>query len=326
MTSHVRSLAGRASWPWWIALLSVALAGGCGDDDESPNPTGEFAIALTGFEPLPAGHQYEAWARFSHARPSGGMTVEHGDEIPISLGAFQVTEDGSIESLDGGPMTFQLAEPHDLNPVDVVITVRESKPDTTIGSILVGGDVVGNDSEGHATLTTSYHDAFGVDIRSASGSCVLATPTNGDNTAENQGLWFSTPTGAPALSLPVIEEGWHYDAYLILGTKEISIGHFARADTADSDGSGAEGGLLPGFETPGSDFLTSALDLSAGGVSVLVALIPAEHEHPGLLAHGSLFPYHVLELDIPAGAPVRTPMALEVATEPLPAGTVSFAR
>ena len=61
-------------------------------------------------------------------------------------------------------------------------------------------------------------------------------------------------------------------------------------------------------------------------ISVLVALIPAEHEHPGLLAHGSLFPYHVLELDIPAGAPVRTPMALEVATEPLPAGTVSFAR
>ena len=307
------------------AMLAGAMLAGCGDD-ENPTPTGEFSITFTGLEELPAGHHYEAWARFPPPPPRG-LRVEHGDEISVSLGAFQVTEDGTIESLEGGAVTFELAEPKDLNTVvDVVITVRESEPDTTIGSILLGGDVVGNDNEGHATLTTEYHDALAVDIRTASGSCVLATPSDGENTNENQGIWFSTPTGGPALTLPVLGEGWHYDAYLLLGAKEISIGNFVRADTADSDGAGAEAGILPGFMTPGSDFPISALDLSAGGVSVLVAVQPGEHAHQGFLAHGSVFPYHVLELDIPAGTLPRTAMALEVATEPLPAGTVSFAR
>jgi hypothetical protein len=306
--------------------LAVLLLAGCGDD-ENPTPTGEFAITLTGFEPLPAGHYYEAWARFPPPPPPPGLHVEHGDEDPVSLGAFQVTEDGSIESLAGGPITFELAEPRDLGTVaDVVITVRESEPDTTIGSVLIGGIMGGDDHEGRATLTTDYHDALDADIRTASGSCVLATPSDGENANENQGLWFSTPTGGPALSVPVLGEGWHYDAYLLLGGKEIGLGNFVRADTADSDGAGAEGGVLGGFNTPGSDFPISALNLSDGSASVLVVLQPGEHAHEGFRAHGSVFPYHVLELDIPAGTPPRTPMTLEVATEPLPAGTVTFAR
>jgi hypothetical protein len=310
-----------------VVVLGVLWLPGCGDDDENPTPTGEFSITLTGFEALPAGHHYEAWARFPPPPPPrGGIRVEHGDEDPVSLGAFQVTEDGNIESLEGGAVTFELAEPRDLQQVaDVVITVRESEPDTTIGSILIGGEMGGDAQEGRATLTTTYHDALFADIRTASGSCVLATPTNGENTSENQGLWFSTPTGGSALNLPALE-GWKYDAYLLLGAKEISIGSFARGDTADSDGPGSEADLLPGFNTPGSDFLISALDLAAGGVSVVVALLPGEHEHEGFRPHGAIFPYHVLELDIPASSPTRTPMALEVATEPLPAGTVTFAR
>jgi hypothetical protein len=312
-----------------LALLVLALATGCGDDDESPNPNGEFAISLTGLEPLPAGHHYEAWARFpDETAAAGGLSAEHGDEIPISLGAFQVNEEGGVESLDGGPMTFELATPHDLNPVDVVITVRESKPDTTIGSIFLGGDVVGDDNEGHTTLTTDYHDAVVGDIRGASGSCILATPSDGENTNETQGIWFATPAGLPALNLPALGEGWSYDAYLLFGTKEISIGHFASANVEDSDGKGPEAGPLPGFTTPGSDFLTSGLNLSLGGVSVLIALLPEEHGHEGLAAapHGAVFPFHVLELDIPVGTLPRTPLALEVATEPLPAGTVTFQR
>jgi hypothetical protein len=113
---------------------------------------------------------------------------------------------------------------------------------------------------------------------------------------------------------------------LFLGAKQIELGHFARGDTADSDGAGAEGGLQPGFDTPGSDFLTSALDLSAGDVSVIVALTTGEDEHEGRLLHGAVFPFHVLEVDIPAGTIPRTPIACHVPPEPLPAGTVTFAR
>ncbi|HWN82619.1 MAG TPA: hypothetical protein VNM87_11015 [Candidatus Udaeobacter sp.] len=326
MKSVPSRLTSRAALLLAVVSLGVVLAAGCGDDDENPTPTGEFAITLTGFEALPAGHYYEAWARFPLPIPPGLRTM-HGDEDPVSLGAFQINSAGDIESLEGGPVTFQLAEPRDLGQViDVVISIRETKPDTTIGSVLVGGVVLGNDNEAHVTMTTDYHHALGTDIRSATGSCVLATPSNGDNTNENQGIWFSTPTGGPALIVPPLEEGWHYDAYLLLGAKEIELGSFARGDTADSDGAGAEGDLQPGFNTPGSDFLISAHDLAAGGVSVLIALQPGEDVHEGFRAHGSVFPYHVLEADIPAGTLPRTPIALQVATEPLPAGTVTFTR
>lgn len=327
MRSVPSRLSSRAVSVLVVVGLAVLWLPGCGDDDENPTPTGEFLITLTGFEPLPAGHHYEAWARFPPPPPPGGIRVEHGDEDPVSLGAFQVTEDGDIVSLEDGAVTFELAEPRDLQTVaDVVITVRESKPDTTIGSVLIGGEMAGDQNEGRATLTMDYHDALFADIRTASGSCILATPSDGDNGNENQGLWFSTPTGTPALTLPALAGGWRYDAYLLLGAKEIALGSFTRGDTADSDGAGAEGGLLGGFNTPGSDFLISALNLSNGGVSVLVALQPGEDEHEGFRAHGSVFPYHVLELDIPAGTLPRTSMALEVATEPLPSGTVTLPR
>jgi hypothetical protein len=333
LPDHLRSFRHRSAWlavGGAVLFLVLGLAGGCGDDDEESGPT-EFEFTLTGLEPLPVGHWYEAWARFpDQSAAAGGLSVEHGDEIPVSLGAFQVNEEGGLESLEGGPVTFELPEGHDPNPINVVITVRDTaEPDTTIGPILIGGDVLGDDNQGHATLTTDYHDAIVGDIRSATGSCIMATPSDGDNTNETQGIWFATPAGLPALTLPVLGEGWHYDAYVILGTKEISIGHFATADVEDSDGKGPEAGPQPGFTTPGSDFLTSAPNFSLGGVSVLIALLP-EHgdDHEGLAQapHGAMFPYHVLEAEIPIGTLPRTPIALTAATEPLPAGSVTFQR
>jgi hypothetical protein len=327
----MESIARRFELP--IVVLGVAgmvFLGGCGGDDNgNPNPNGEFSITLTGLEPLPVDHHYEAWARFAHTTARDGMGVEHGDEIPVSLGAFQVTSEGEVQNLDGGPMSFQLAESHELNPVDVVVSIREAEPDTTIGSVILGGDVGGDDHEGRATLTTEYHDAWACDIRTASGTCILATPTDTDTTTANerQGIWFATPAGLPALNLPVLGEGWHYDAYVILGAKEISIGHFPSADVEDSDGKGLEAGPGAGFTTPGSDFVVSQLDFSQGTSSILISLTQSdEHGHEGRALHDSILPFHVLELEIPAGTLPHTPMVLQTATEPLPAGTVSFVR
>ena len=114
----------------------------------------------------------------------------------------------------------------------------------------------------------------------------------------------------------------------MVGTKEISIGNFPSADVEDSDGKGPEAGPQPGFTTPGSDFLTSAPNFAAGNTSVLISLIPSGDDHEGLGAvlHGAIYPYHVLEAEIPALTLPRTPIALTAATEPLPAGIVTFQR
>lgn len=320
-------------WLFLLAATVVAALGGCGDDSTDPN-VGEFEAEFTALPVLDADQYYEAWASFpivprDDGRTGGALAPLHDEAESVSLGAFRVVEDG-IVSLDGGPVTFTLAEDRNLSLVsDIHVTVR-SAGDTTHGAVVMGGEVTGSDTQGVANLDTSYHHAFNCDLRAAAGSCVMATPSDGAGTNETQGIWFTDGTGAPALDLPLLGEGWVYSAWVMNGTEPLAIGDFTDAHAADSDSAGAEAGSQPGFAAPGSDFLVSAIDFSLGGATVILTAEPGGegHQHRGSRAmrHEEPFPITVLTAVIEPATPAHTPIVMSPPAEPLPTGHVTFGR
>jgi hypothetical protein len=329
----------RHRFPSALALVATAFAlslvTGCDDDDPAAPEPGMFTVDFDDLPVLPADQYYEAWVSFPVARPAGEGAARragapfHDEFEAVSLGAFTVAADGSLLNLEEGPAEFALAEERNLNlAADVHVTVR-AFGDTAHGALIIGGGVTGDDDEGHADLVTDYHDGLDCDLRAASGSCVMATPTDGAGTNETQGIWFTDASGVPVLELPVLGHGWMYAAWTVAGGEARSIGHFAAANAADSDSAGPEAGPLPGFVAPGSDFLASGFDLAAGGVTVLVAAEPDEHaghERAPALRHEEPFPMTVLALAIEAAFPDHTPMTLELPAGPLPTGRVTFTR
>jgi hypothetical protein len=317
-------------------VIGGGLVAGCGDDDEpaAPEP-GVFTVLLRDLPVLAGDQFYEAWVAFPvpPARDGGRDRSTdaplHDEQESVSLGAFRVVADGSLLDLDGGPAEFALAEDRNLSlAADIHVTVR-AIGDTAHGALILGGTVRGTDDEGYADLVTDYHDGLDCDLRSAAGSCVMATPSDGPGTNETQGIWFTDADGLPALDLPVLGHGWMYAAWALAGGDARLIGHFADAAAADSDSAGAEAGPLSGFAAPGSDFLASGFHLAAGGVTVLVSAEPDdEGDHAGGMArrHQEPFPMTVLALIIEAATPARTPMAMGVPAAALPTGRVTFTR
>ena len=110
----------------------------------------------------------------------------------------------------------------------------------------------------------------------ASGFYILATPTNGDATDENSGIWFlSLASGSPAsgLDLPTLPAGWAYEGWAVIGGTPVTTGRFTATDAADL--SAPFSGTDPGPPFPGEDFLINAptglafpTDL-AGGMAVI---------------------------------------------------------
>jgi len=325
---------------WILLLVSIWVGGwvvGCGDDSVSPRP-GQFSLSVSNLPQLPADQYYEAWARFPDSVAAGNPLL-HGELEAVSLGAFTVANDGTLWSLDGEtPAQFALSEPRDLNVVvDVLVTVESALEDTVAGPAILGGEVTGNDDEGHASLTTTHHDAITDtmmtgDLTTAQGQCILATPTTSATDDGNHGVWFvgnDDPPQIPSLQLPVLGEGWVYSAWITHEAEPVGVGEFSNPAAADSDSAGAEAGTDgEGFDAPGSDFVQpAARNLADGATTVLVAVAPAPHDH-GLsrLLHDEPFPLTVLELEIPLGARPDSAMTLTRPTAPLPTGNITFTR
>jgi hypothetical protein len=308
------------------------LAAGCGDDDDGQSPVvTPFNFTIEDLPRLASGQYYEAWVTFPPPPPRAGRVL-HGEDPRESLGQFVVTETGVIEAREGGPAELSYSGAQDVNQaVDVLISV-ETEGDTAQGPVLIAGVVVGNDDEGRSTLGISHHDAVGTDFSNASGSFILATPTNGEGTDENLGIWFTNPAGLPTLVLPLFGEkvgiGWIYQAYVFHGGHAIEIGTFNSTDVEDSDGRGAEAGPMPGFNAPGSDFLQSQHNLSDGSTVAFVVIQPAGdvHERGARALHDDSFPMRILETTIPLDATPRQSINLGPRVAPWPTATVTFPR
>ena len=227
-----------------------------------------LALEVTGWPALLGGFHYEGWAIV--------------DGSPVTTGKFNV-EDGELVDLDGQAVEAFSAEGIESATV-IVITIEPAGDvdDVPAATHFLAGDV----SNGKANLTVDHTAALGTDFSTASGTFLLATPTDDPDGNELSGIWFlELPGPTASLVLPDLAEGWRYEGWAIIDGQPLSSGTFLSGEGADD--SAPFSGPAPGPPFPGEDYVTNApegvtlpTDLSGGTVVVSVEPFPDDDPAP----------------------------------------------
>ncbi len=224
-------------------------------------------FTFTGLEPLAEGH-YEVWAIFP-------------DETKLSLGAFNFDPQGNTISLAGYRINdfTSSRDLRDARKIAITIEPRGDKDPGPSGIIMLIGDI----SNGRANLSFKA-----IDLSSASGQFILATPSAGGKDPTS-GIWFLRKEGdklSIGLQLPSLVAGWKYEGWAVTQGVPLSTGKFSSADKADESAPYSESGATPPF--PGEDFFRNA---------------PPGMSFPVNLADGSSLAVITLEPDINGSDP-----------------------
>lgn len=189
---------------------------------------------------------------------------------PVTSGRFSVDDQGVTS-----PAEFDL----DIEQADAatvfVLTIEpavDDVPEPSHTHILAGAI-----ESGAASLSANHPAALGTDFSDAAGSYILATPTTGDGTLQEQGIWWLNPgdTKTAGLDLPTLPDGWAYEGWVVGSDGPISTGRFVDAAGADDDGAGADkGDVGDGPAFPGQDFINPAMVLNDGATVTVISVEP----------------------------------------------------
>ena len=210
-------------------------------------PMNVLVLDFSGIKPLANGFHYEGWAII--------------DGSPVSTGKFNVDADGNLVALTGKVIiNAEFDVGRDLgNAMAIAITIE---PAGDTDSIPSGTKyLVGSVANGFVNLSVSHSAALGGDFLSASGTYILATPTDGADTNETSGIWFidlSSGGPMPGLQLPPLPPSFEYEGWVIIDGTPVSTGKFR--DVAAADSGNPFSGPEPGKPFPGEDFLRNAPD------------------------------------------------------------------
>jgi len=231
---------------------------------------------------------------------------------PISTGRFNVNYSGTVYDVDvfgqglringhNGEASFTVTE-NVSSATAYVLTIEpnfDGDPGPSSTHILAG-DLSG----GIAIAHIGHPAAIGTTFQNASGSFILATPSNGPDTA-NQGIWWLNLTDSgpvPTLTLPVLPDGWKYEGWVVNpytgGFR--STGTFLSPTGADSDGAGPTAGPNPFPPFPGQDFIFPPIVLNSGFIHGVITVEPYPDPDP------YPFKLKILNAPIAANAPVMT--------------------
>ncbi|MFV1884856.1 MAG: hypothetical protein ACMZ7B_10235 [Balneola sp.] len=291
-------------------ILTLTLLSGlflaCSTSSNSEDDT--LTLALTGVDPLQNGFHFEGWVII--------------DGSPVTTGKFNIDDTGNLITLSGSVIpngTFEVDA--DLSAATTFILTIEPSGDTD-DIPAETHHLAGNISNGSSTLSFAHSASLGNNFSSASGSYILATPSDDDNTNENSGIWFLDPSGPSAgLSLPTLPAGWRYEGWAVSGGTPISTGIFTSASGADAFSGFSGTNNTPPF--PGEDFLINAptgltFPLNLAGGAAVISIEPYPDDSPA--------PYTLKPLvgQIPSDATDRVLYSTENNSSSFSSGTVTI--
>jgi anti-sigma-K factor RskA len=239
------------------------------------------------------------------------LWVVYGSQ-KLSAGKFNVAA--------GGRVSGRLRSSRDPGRADMLaVTIeptrdRDPRPSATV--ILAG-----RPSAAGARLS------FPLNLSRLSGSFLLATPTDDDDSNETAGIWFLTTAMQASLRLPPAPAGWAWEGWGVTQETPLTTGRFAKA--AGADRSAPFSGPKPGPPFPGEDFLrrlpngvSAPVDLADGSSMVVLTLEPdLAGKDPTGAAPFSIKP---LVGRVPAGTQDHRSLALRRDLSSLPSGSVRF--
>jgi hypothetical protein len=247
-------------------------------------------LSFTGLPSLGGGYNYEGWA-----------VVDGG---AWSTGKFDVLADGTLVDLDGIPVKDGVyGAGIDLSEATAVaITIHPPDDDRGPNAPhIVAGEVV----ELEADLTIATPHAFGTDFASAQGVYVIS--------ASELALNFR---------LPVLIDGWEYEAWVVDEAESVSLGRLgqdagammAKGDEmmAKDNETSHEHEAASGGET--RDHRLTAEVRVLRGKRLLLTVEPALDNSP------APFGIRVLEVRVAAATDDGVQYQLQAAELPLPAG------
>lgn len=251
-----------------IVAISTFFFLGC-SEEESPtqNPPNNATLKLniSGLEDLGSTARYEGWLIVPTPSNSDGIT----EDTPISTGVFTVNSSGTLSQTDF------VVDPTNLANATAFVLTIEPNPDTDPNPSAI--HILAGDFNGHiSNVSVDHSAALGNDFSSATGSYILATPTDGAMTNENSGIWFlDLSSGSPAqgLFLPTLPTGWKYEGWTVINGTPVTTGTFTSTTVVDD--TDPYSSTMPGPPFPGEDFLVNApagltfpTDI-AGGIAVI---------------------------------------------------------
>lgn len=251
----------------FFALVAVGgLLTSCSSDDDNNEPSlSNLTVDLTGLEALGDDYVYEGWI------------IVNGE--PVSTGRFSSVTFPQSFSVDATQLTEATKFVLSIEPT---IDSDPGPADTKI----LAGDFVGNSSNVNSNLVA--------DFSSATGSYILASPTQTPMINVYSGVWFLNNISAPpvpGLNLPELSDGWKYEGWAVVNGVPLSTGTFT--NVAGTDDAAPFSGPVPlptpngadGF-FPGEDFLENApngvtFPVDLRGATIVISVEPYPDNNPG---------------------------------------------
>ena len=282
-------------------------------DDESPTQTpppstSSITLNISGLEDLGSSAKYEGWIIVPTLSKEGNVS----EDMPISTGTFTVNSNGMLSQTE-----FEVDATNLSNATAFVLTID---PDPNPSDVHI---LAGNFNGTISSLSVSHPAALGDDFSTASGTFILATPTDGAMTNENSGIWFlDLSSGSPAqgLFLPTLPAGWKYEGWSVINGTPVTTGKFTSATQVDD--ADLYSSTQPGPPFPGEDFLMSApagltfpTDISGGKAVITIEPDPDNSATP--------FTLKPLVGDVPMNASDHTNYGMDTNLPSFPTGTAT---
>lgn len=124
----------------------------------------------------------------------------------------------------------------------------------------------------------------GVDLSTASGEYILATPTDGDGNNERSGIWWTLVPRAQSLFLPPLPDDWVYEGWLLVDGTPLTTGTFR--DPFTRDFADPYSGPQPAPPLVGEDLIVNAPEgltfpVDLRGQQLTITIEPADDADPG---------------------------------------------
>ena len=231
------------------------------DDDNTPT-TANLTLDLAGLEALGDDYVYEGW-----------IIV---DGAPVSTGTFS-----SVTF----PQSFTVDAEQLSRATTFVLSIEPAvDPDPAPAATkILAGDFSGS---------SASVNSIGIvgDFSASSGTYILATPTDTDDTNEESGVWFldnSSGSAVAGLNLPTLTDGWKYEGWAVIDGTPVTTGTFLSGNVADDNAAMSmfKGDANNGPNYPGEDFLQNApagltFPTDLKGMTIVISVEPVPDNSP----------------------------------------------